>query len=292
MIASQRLLEPRTSRCRSAVALMAMTLLSWCLCGSAAATKRAERLGVPVRWQASKTLLQIHEPPPESGINGQELLDATRRAISAWRASCADFEISVRLVHSAPKVQPDGRNVLVVRARRWCPDLEQVGASCHDQRLHAVTQLRKQPPATRGSDARIAEADIELNAVHFDWRSSPDPRGRTAEDRLRAVLVHELGHFLGLAHPCADGVRHGESCAGKSHLAMYPDPLAPGRSLVLKPTEEELAAVCSMYPSSRRFQPGHALLWVLLGGAGALGVVWALRPWAARKRAADKAGDG
>lgn len=66
MTVSLRLLVPWTAHPRWLVPRLAVMLLFWSLCGAAGATERAARLGVPVRWQASETLLQIHEPPPES----------------------------------------------------------------------------------------------------------------------------------------------------------------------------------------------------------------------------------
>jgi len=73
---------------------------------------------------------------------------------------------------------------------------------------------------------------------------------------------------------------------------MYPDPLASSKALVLRPTEEELAAVCAIYPTSRHFEPGHVLVWALVAGAAALGMFWASRAWSARKRAVDGRADG
>ncbi len=50
------------------------------------------------------------------------------------------------------------------------------------------------------SDGRIVDGDIEVNAedFNFDDLASPQPNGGTAD--VRNTMVHEAGHFIGLAH--------------------------------------------------------------------------------------------
>jgi len=68
----------------------------------------------------------------------------------------------------------------------------------------ALTSLYAKPRPGQPMVAEIGEADIELNAV--DFRFSTDGRVSQSVSRtrdLQTVLIHEIGHILGLGHNCA-----------------------------------------------------------------------------------------
>lgn len=85
-------------------------------------------------------------------------------------------------------------------------------------------------------------SDMELNAFEYDWRteldgsrSGCDPqaqRGRCYD--VEAVVLHEVGHFLGFDHVLCDGA------------VMYPEGADVGAPKAL--TEHEIAGICSLYP--------------------------------------------
>lgn len=88
---------------------------------------------------------------------------------------------------------------------------------------------------------RIADADVFLNAELFSWTTSG--AGGDARD-LAAVVTHELGHVVGLLHPCGDPGAPDCSPAFEG-LAMYPEYRgAEQRS----PQADDQAGICFLYP--------------------------------------------
>src|SRR5690606_33904804 len=48
-------------------------------------------------------------------------------------------------------------------------------------------------------DSQIYEADIKINAEHFSYSFGDEPEVGRVD--LESLVLHELGHVLGLAHP-------------------------------------------------------------------------------------------
>jgi hypothetical protein len=91
---------------------------------------------------------------------------------------------------------------------------------------------------------QIGEADVYLNAQDFDFSF-----GTGSELEAQAVITHELGHALGLLHPCepkgVDGAPDCDSVSGEvTQTTMYPFYTA-GQS-TLAPDDE--AGLCFLYP--------------------------------------------
>lgn len=79
----------------------------------------------------------------------------------------------------------------------------------------------------------IYDADIEVNTANNTVTITDDPR--KVEYDLQAILTHEVGHFIGIAHsPNPDAVMY----------ASY----NPGSTSQRKLTADDVEAVCAIYP--------------------------------------------
>jgi hypothetical protein len=186
----------------------------------------AAGLGTGVHWSAERVRVEfsVADAPP-----GLDLFRSLEEASALWRPACGTVPELELVPSSAPRAAEDERNSVV-----WL-----TGAAWAEQKLEAavpaVTELRYEK-APSGA-WRIAEADILLNAEAVRWA-----RG---DVNLRSVLAHELGHLLGLAHPCGEtGVPSCDADAAFADSLMHPlhstERTAPG--------EDDLAGVCSLYP--------------------------------------------
>jgi hypothetical protein len=195
--------------------------------------------GATVRWTLAEIVLHPELPGSGGEPLRRQLAAALTRSAAVWNdalAGCA----APRLRVVAPRTsdapaRADGRSQVVVRADSWCPHRYREREDCYDPSQAGITRLYPRIVPGAAEDGDLREADIEINAVHSDWFSE------LAASRLEALLAHELGHVLGLAHPLAS------DSAGRESV-MYFDPLEAGRPLVLKPGQSEIDGLCALYP--------------------------------------------
>lgn len=254
---------------------------------------------VSPRWATREATYRVEVPPPGSPLTHQELRDATRRAFARWAdVPCTDLVL-----------REDERSANVVRVvlGRWTGRPGQA----------ALTHVRFD--SLRGD---IRTAIVDLNLVHHTFAAEACEPG--ALD-LELVLTHEVGHFIGLAHPCEypdedtimepEGDTDHEPCPVEScsalvssrggvpstvlwpHVSTCAD-LPPVREL----GGDDVAAVCSIYPRGAEALPCVELPLQDApyienvpfgcsaggGGSGLLSVLLLLgsMAWAARRRGA------
>lgn len=142
--------------------------------------------------------------PPQ--ITANEFRAALQTAAMRWsypEVACTRLALQVAAAEPRRQVANDGRNLFVFRKRRWCHN-QQCGPTRTFPRLAAAMTTVYRGAATDG----IAEADVELNALGFEWAVGAETRetkGRPVAP-LVPVLVHEIGHQLGFEDAC--GSRH------------------------------------------------------------------------------------
>lgn len=101
---------------------------------------------------------------------------------------------------------------------------------------------------------QVVEADIIFNPTVLFSNASVTP---TNAFDLMSVVLHELGHFAGLNHPCQPG-----SCAGYDSI-MVPT-LDQGQQR-RTPRPDDVRGLNSMYPASRSTRPSRAFTAVVAG---------------------------
>jgi hypothetical protein len=121
-----------------------------------------------------------------------KVMDAAFASWESGVATCGELAITTTRVAHAP-VGIDGISTIRVRADVWpySPDAA------------AVTRIAFVDDPSSPNDGRIVEADMEINAVDYKFLAP----GAAATDGLylQAVVTHEIGHMLGLAHACGTG---------------------------------------------------------------------------------------
>jgi hypothetical protein len=132
-------------------------------------------------------------------ISVNDLLEATMRATATWNAPANESSVAFTVASSAAAASDpafDQENTISVRTSDW--NAPQYGPS-----VLALTTVWTQGGA-------IVDTDTEINGVSpsAPWALLPDdPAMAMLENNvdLQAALTHELGHVLGLAHPCSLG---------------------------------------------------------------------------------------
>jgi hypothetical protein len=197
--------EATTGRRRTRALLRAFTAGAAILVGTLAAPQAAAyRTGGDtgalagterVRWYSSTLPLVFNDRSLPPGLT----IDGVRSAFSASSRSWGDLSCTgVATLQdggpsSAAAAPGDGVNTVQFVTRGW-------GTRGFGADAAGVTDVQYQ----RDIDGQwvIVEADVYLNAETFQWALSVS--AAPARD-LETVLTHELGHALGLVHPCEPG---------------------------------------------------------------------------------------
>jgi Matrixin len=196
--------------------------------------------GVPLAWPVAKVPYALGSAASKQ----VSLADATRvadLAFNAWNtAQCDGHPPSVQAYDDGPLAVPDLSGDALA-AWAFCSESTSCDAMAHDVIVFdddvwpyndAVNTLALTTVTFGVDDGRIFEAYTEVNSAQKQLTiADPPPPGGQAYD-LRAILTHEAGHFLGIAH------------ATSTSAIMYAY-YQPG---AIDLTPDDVAAICTVYP--------------------------------------------
>ena len=197
--------------------------------------------GLPIAWP-TRTVVILTNTNGTSKIDDKEgTYEAIRRSLQTWGAvSCADFTLVDGGLTDLPIAEtkptngtPDMKNVITFRSVDWP----------HQKSLLALTTI-----IFDKTNGDIVDADMELNAVHFEFSVSET---QVLID-VQNTVTHELGHVLGLDHPCLKrDPTSGESvCVSSPEIkeaTMYQN--APtGETKKRDLHQDDVDGICAIYP--------------------------------------------
>ena len=185
---------------------------------------------------------------PATSSNGQ----AIQRPVSAVPVSLSDADLAwtraalawssvtraaFAPVEAAAPATPDPRDG--VASAYDVPTVTEWRALVGDESIVAFTLLTVDTAQPCTDACPLVDADVVVNTAA--WRFSTNG-ARDAFDR-EAVLVHELGHVLGLGHTCI-----GEAEAAACASVMAPV-VTPGPGLLRLPGDDDTAGAAAWLPS-------------------------------------------
>jgi len=155
-------------------------------------------------WHSTPIELYIHNSFP------QVFYPALTSAIKDWETAVGRplFQIKGN-VQGPVSPRMDGKNIIYYYTTNWAPN----------------TALSQGMTDTNTTGNAVKEADIKINAVNF--RFYQDDRA-TGSIHMESLLVHELGHVLGLKHTPGDSVMN---------------PLLPVYTIRNKPTDLDISNI-------------------------------------------------
>lgn len=219
----------------------------------------------PLKWMYTKCAYMRVDSDGSDDINDGSDVAAAKKSIDNWRkviSNCSYFQFV--LLEDSPDATPDftkdgtNENTIHWIEKGWAarhPKMEQAAA------ITTVYYLERPGGA---EDGRILDADIELNGDYFHFTTTGDQKRTDVEN----TVTHELGHLIGLDHPCDDNTRvpvpkddAGNTIPKCSIVVSSSNPAyiemrevtmfnfaEPGETKKRTPEADDIRGVCEIYP--------------------------------------------
>lgn len=195
------------------------------------------RDGVPLRWRASPIPYRFSAVGSEK-LNATGARAAIRRGFDAWaNVECAKGRTSLRF-----KEESDVRGAVPSKTR----DLTTFGIYYrddvwpHDDAEESIALTTQTYGKTTGY---IDSVVMEINTANNAFALTDDEQGTD----LQAVVTHEVGHYIGLAHsPDADSIMVARYCQPDATETSSRCTGGSDRRRAL--ADDDIRAVCAIYP--------------------------------------------
>ena len=201
-------------------------------------------------------------------ITGDTEVAVVDQVIASWNdgiRGCSYMSV-VREPSRNMEVGKDRINVIKFRDASWCrPAVGDDAPRCHSPSAAGLTTAVFVDDSGSDRDGAIVDADIELNGVDFAISANDQTLGTAGcKSDLANTLTHEMGHLLGLEHPCrtaadpprTDGAGNPvPSCSSTTdpniiEATMY-NFQDCGETKKSSLSQDDVDAICAVYPTAK-----------------------------------------
>lgn len=133
--------------------------------------------GQRIAWKASVPVKMYVDPSFP-----QELRQAVSDAMAVWNQQLGRQILVLAGERGGTQVRRDNINIIY-----WSSSWDQGSQASREEQANTTIHY---------ADNQLVEADIQINAMNFNYSLNPN----YTETDLQSLMVHELGHALGLKH--------------------------------------------------------------------------------------------